>query len=342
MTEVVENEGGSEVGAAGPTGFFAANGSSSSLKQAVLEYKLVMMNKQENLGLGLGHVKYRKYGNPVPIKTVGNKGSVELRGPPAAPQRSRAKSIAKGIKDVASAGAAVPVAALGHLGGLAGLRPGSPERRRREELLSESNRSLSARHSMIGDTVADVVSTEPGTMLVRLTSAASMPTTERKQRRRASVRRLSTCERNNRSAGSIPKVEEIVKEEHLPDSEAQAALQAMQQVPETPIVESGVGEGFDPSKGVGSHGSLHVRSSLGHDTAGGEGAAAAGVGTSAESRHPQTIYEDELKRASAIPSPVSRATHARMMAPVEGQSPQEVAELAAFEAQGKLRLPSTK
>lgn len=43
--------------------------------------QVVLMNQQEDLALGLAHVSNRKYSQPVVIKTVGNKGTVELRGP---------------------------------------------------------------------------------------------------------------------------------------------------------------------------------------------------------------------------------------------------------------------
>ena len=43
--------------------------------------QVVLMNQQEDLALGLAHVSNRKYSQPVGIKTVGNKGTVELKGP---------------------------------------------------------------------------------------------------------------------------------------------------------------------------------------------------------------------------------------------------------------------
>lgn len=43
--------------------------------------KVVLMNQQEDLALGLAHVGNRKYSQPVGIKTVGNKGTIELKGP---------------------------------------------------------------------------------------------------------------------------------------------------------------------------------------------------------------------------------------------------------------------
>ena len=43
--------------------------------------QVVLMNLQEDLALGLAHVSNRKYSQPVVIKTVGNKGTVELKGP---------------------------------------------------------------------------------------------------------------------------------------------------------------------------------------------------------------------------------------------------------------------
>jgi len=44
--------------------------------------KIVLMNKQDEISLGLAHVGNRKYSQPLGIKTVGNKGTVELKGPP--------------------------------------------------------------------------------------------------------------------------------------------------------------------------------------------------------------------------------------------------------------------
>lgn len=43
--------------------------------------KVVLMNLQEDLALGLAHVGNRTYSQPVGIKTVGNKGTIELKGP---------------------------------------------------------------------------------------------------------------------------------------------------------------------------------------------------------------------------------------------------------------------
>lgn len=43
--------------------------------------KVVLMNQQEDLALGLAHVGNRTYSQPVGIKTVGNKGTIELKGP---------------------------------------------------------------------------------------------------------------------------------------------------------------------------------------------------------------------------------------------------------------------
>jgi hypothetical protein len=44
--------------------------------------KIVLMNKQDEIALGLAHVGNRKYSQPLGIKTVGNKGTIELKGPP--------------------------------------------------------------------------------------------------------------------------------------------------------------------------------------------------------------------------------------------------------------------
>lgn len=46
-----------------------------------MKNQVVLMNQQEDLALGLAHVSNRKYSQPVVIKTVGNKGTVELKGP---------------------------------------------------------------------------------------------------------------------------------------------------------------------------------------------------------------------------------------------------------------------
>ena len=44
-------------------------------------YKVVLMNQHEDLALGLAHVSNRRYSQPVGVKTVGNKGTIELKGP---------------------------------------------------------------------------------------------------------------------------------------------------------------------------------------------------------------------------------------------------------------------
>ena len=43
--------------------------------------KVVLLNQLEDLALGLAHVGNRTYSQPVGIKTVGNKGTIELKGP---------------------------------------------------------------------------------------------------------------------------------------------------------------------------------------------------------------------------------------------------------------------
>jgi len=79
MTEAFDIKGGSED--ASVMGWGVSGGSNGSLQngaggdgcmdQAVLEYKLVLMNKQEELALGLAHVRKRRYSQPLNIKTVG-------------------------------------------------------------------------------------------------------------------------------------------------------------------------------------------------------------------------------------------------------------------------------
>jgi len=73
MTDAFDKEGDN-------TAPFNPNSSSSSTpipppseteKHAVLEYKLVLMNKQEEMALGLAHVRHRRYAQPINIKTVG-------------------------------------------------------------------------------------------------------------------------------------------------------------------------------------------------------------------------------------------------------------------------------
>lgn len=53
--------GGSQAGAAG----------AEEVSEAVLEYKLVLMNKQDEVALGLAHVPHRQYSQGLKITTVG-------------------------------------------------------------------------------------------------------------------------------------------------------------------------------------------------------------------------------------------------------------------------------
>ena len=59
--------------------------------------KIVLMNKQDEIALGLAHVGNRKYSQPLGIKTVGNKGTIELKGPPLEmivnPSKNRERSL---------------------------------------------------------------------------------------------------------------------------------------------------------------------------------------------------------------------------------------------------------
>ncbi len=46
--------------------------------QALLEYKLVLMNKQDEVMVGLAHVPARRYSPGIKITTVGETGAVVL------------------------------------------------------------------------------------------------------------------------------------------------------------------------------------------------------------------------------------------------------------------------
>jgi hypothetical protein len=261
MTELFDTDGGSDTGAstgtntggvggAGGMGRSSSHGhlggpSASKLgaesehHQALLEYKLVLMNKQESLGLGLGHVRRRKYGNPVPIKTVGNKGSVELRGPAAVAPPSTAKRVAQGLMGaagaVATAGTAMPAAAVSRI--QQGLR-GTPEKKPMYQTTTSGKST----------TGADVVSTEPGTMLVRLSSTTSPR--DRGQMRRTSTLRSTTSSLGDHHNTPTPKP--------VDDQDALEAFEAMQQVPAiiptaAPTGSGGAGDGADGGAvGVGA------------------------------------------------------------------------------------------
>jgi len=71
--------------AGGGKGRSVAGVSTLTSAEIALEYKLVMMNKQEELRLGLAQVPKRKFSQGIQIKTVGNKGTVELKGPSKLP-----------------------------------------------------------------------------------------------------------------------------------------------------------------------------------------------------------------------------------------------------------------
>jgi hypothetical protein len=215
----------SQLGGGGATA--SKLGAESEHHQALLEYKLVLMNKQENLGLGLGHVVRRKYGNPVPIKTVGNKGSVELRGPAAVVLPSTARKVAQGLMGaagaVATVGTAVPAAAVNRL--QQGLR-GTPEKK----ALYKSNSTNGA----------NVISTEPGTMLVRL-SSANTPR-DRQTRRTSTLRSTSSLGDHHHHSTPPPKP--------VDDQDALEAFEAMQQVPAI-IPTSAPGGGGGGTGGTG-------------------------------------------------------------------------------------------
>lgn len=197
-------------------------GAENEHHQALLEYKLVLMNKQESLGLGLGHVRRRKYGYPVPIKTVGNKGSVELRGPAAVPPPSTTKMVAQGLME--AAGTVMP-AAVNRL--QQGLR-GTPEKK--------------PMNSSKGTNGADVVGTEPGTMFVRLSSTP--------HDRTATLRNGASSLGDRHGQTSLPKP--------VDDQAALEAFEAMQQMP-TIIpsnAPSGVGLEGGESTGAGIVGGI--------------------------------------------------------------------------------------
>lgn len=67
----------------------------NSIDQTLLEYKLVFMNKQDELSIGLGHIQMRRYSQPVNIKTVGNKGTIQIKGPGCRIEESKSTSVQK-------------------------------------------------------------------------------------------------------------------------------------------------------------------------------------------------------------------------------------------------------
>ncbi|KAL6785838.1 hypothetical protein ACKKBG_A00370 [Auxenochlorella protothecoides x Auxenochlorella symbiontica] len=117
-------ESGGWLGAGGSAGTHSNAGTTapgSFLPSAVLEFKLVLMNRQESLRFGLAHVPRRRYSPSIPVKTVGNKGAVELRGPPSAlrvggaaapPPRPGARAagaaVVHGVAGAVTQGAAAP------------------------------------------------------------------------------------------------------------------------------------------------------------------------------------------------------------------------------------------
>ena len=325
MTEMFEKEE-SETGTANGTNASfgqAFNDTDGSMK-TVLEYKLVMMNKQEDLGLGLGHVRRRKYGAPVPIKTVGNKGSVELRGPPAVPSPSPARVVAKGLKDVAVAGAtALPAAAMVRLS-KAGWSPDNKKRPAGTVGPDDTVRSMS-RHSMTRDQVADVVRTEPGTMLVRLTSGGSLQTPaggpDSRTRRRVSVR----C--GSHASSTQHRIPGETTPQPLADAEARAVLEAMQQLPETSSAARSSSSG-----GLDEHpDQLPVLVDSGDENFD----ASADAAIAATDASARGVEAGGASVPLAPNTQVLTKTRQRMMAPVEGQTLQEIELMAVSEAQSK-------
>jgi hypothetical protein len=90
----------------------------------MLEYKLVLMNKQDSLELGLAHVARRKYSAAVHIKTAGAQLCVHPRSGAQAPE-----ALASGITSLPDTCACPPPLGTSTL---AALPPAPPPRRQQE------------------------------------------------------------------------------------------------------------------------------------------------------------------------------------------------------------------
>ena len=372
MTELFEKEG-SEAGTAHGSQQNVAAGATASggsgereressiidgaLNQAVLEYKLVLMNKQEELGLGLGHVSRRKYGAPVPIKTVGNKGSIELRGPPAR-ELTATEKMEQGLKAFNTAALdkinllrppAAAAAATTTPGGFTDTRRGG--KGTAAAGAEDSMRSMTSRHSITGDRVANVVSKEPGTMLVRLTSSKGHQGQVSSGRRRVTVRRSSIGgDSDTGGGGNINRSTTMVVDETTAvEGEAAVVMAAAPQPPpplagarsSTVVLDADAQEAFEAMQ-------LAPMPSAGADplTSGG-GGGAGNIGTPivlAGSAAPAvegaagatTAVETNLGAAVAAPSSVFHLSpHPSLLAPMEGQTTEDIAQFAVTEAEGK-------
>eukprot|EP00887_Chlorella_sp_A99_P007742 scaffold20.g7742.t1 len=125
MTETIQPDAADAGSLPGWGGSQAESAGGGALGQALLEYKLVLMNKQDDVSLGLAHVPNRQYSQGLKITTVGNKGEVLLRGPLAQPVPVHEEM----LRGFAAPFSAVGQAIQGHMGQSA---PTSPLRQPRD------------------------------------------------------------------------------------------------------------------------------------------------------------------------------------------------------------------
>jgi hypothetical protein len=356
MTEAFDG-GASEAGSDAPWARAAAGAAASAAsqqsggKQSVLEYKLVLMNKQEEVRLGLAHVRRRRYAQPVPIKTAGererggavwvrraqtiddnaiftlafarvselcfrasagNKGSVELRGPAAA-EPTVPQQVAAGLRQAV----AVPGAALGALRNLRAESEASSDDGAPRAPAAGGSHDLAAHAAAATPSLARRSIGAGGTMDVVSKEAGTMLvrlTSSGSAARRQ--RKLPSVLR--RSSASLPPSTAGSAFPAVLEEEAEAALEAMQRLP-APSVGAGLVEG---------EGEPTTRDQLSEAAAADAGAAPAAEGS------------EEGGPARSGPS---LTTHQAFLAPVAGQSVQEAAELAAAQGRaGGARRPPTK
>jgi len=296
-------------------------GGESEHHQALLEYKLVLMNKQESLGLGLGHVRRRKYGHPVQIRTVGNKGSVEIRGPASIPPPSTAKKVAQGLAGaVATAGTVMP-AAVGRV--QQGLR-GSPAQKPPKTSKATSG----------GTNGADVVSTEPGTMFVRLSSSTPHDRTSSFHKNRTSS--LGDCQ------GQTPAPKPV------DDQDALEAFEAMQQVPA--IIPTAEPSGGIEGSGSGAVG-LEGGETVGMDAAHGGGRPSVMATSKSGQFTDNAVFDSKQAAAEAVLKQEKAAagtpqlgkrvqldTRNKLLQPMQGAASGEITDQMVEEQGRKLKM----
>ena len=177
-----------------------ANVDDNPMNHAILEYKLVLMNKQDELSLGLSHVRRRRYSQPVNIKTVGNKGSVEIKGP----------GFEYHPEDAAS----------------------PTDRDEEDEHLSTrlSHQPLKTtrhHHPETPGHFADLLGVQPGTMLVRI-STTGKGVESRQGRAIGSISRRPSS--SGASVTTVQSFEGPMDSEGDPKSDKKSALQAMKRL----------------------------------------------------------------------------------------------------------------